>query len=96
MFTGEQSAINKGKCEASVRCKTSVELLGIPRETMRRLTERNKLMKHRLHKLMTERFAENLYLTTGKQTMASAATAIFATMGSGIVPAPTPRAMIPC
>ena len=73
---GEHSAILKGKCEASVKAKGSVELLVIPRETMLRLTQRNPLIKHRLHVLMNMRFAENLYLTTGKVSINSAATAV--------------------
>lgn len=73
---GEHSAILKGKCEASVRAKGSVELLVIPRESMLRLTQRNPLVKHRLHVLMNTRFAENLYLTTGKVSMNAAATAV--------------------
>jgi CRP-like cAMP-binding protein len=78
---GEQSASTKGKCETSVRAKGSVELLIIPRETMRRLTERNRLIKSRLHKLKEQRVAENLFLTTGKQTMAGGATTILLIKG---------------
>ena len=63
---GEHSCINKGKCEASVRAKGSVELLVVPRESMLKLTQRNPLIKHRLHVLMNTRFAENLYLMRGK------------------------------
>ena len=73
---GEHSAITQGKCEASVRAEGSVELLTISRETMRRLAERNPLIKHRLYRLMRQRFAENLYLTTGKLTISSTANAI--------------------
>jgi len=70
---GEHSAINKGKCEASVRAKGSVELLLLPRHTMLRLIKRNKKVKARLHAMMHRRFSENLYLKTGKVTVSSAA-----------------------
>ncbi len=70
---GEHSAINKGKCEASVRAKGSTELLLLPRTTMLQLIKRNKKVKARLHAMMHRRFAENLYLKTGKVTVASAA-----------------------
>ena len=43
---------------------------------MLRLMKRNPVMKTRLQTLMHKRFAENLYLTTGKVTVASAATAM--------------------
>jgi len=70
---GEHSAINRGKCEASVRAKGSTELLLMPRGTMLRLIRRNKKIKARLHAIMHKRFAENLYLKTGKVTISSAA-----------------------
>jgi len=70
---GEHSCINKGKCEASVRAKGSTELLVLSRQIILRLLKRNKLVKARLHALMHKRFSENLYLRTGKVTVASAA-----------------------
>jgi CRP-like cAMP-binding protein len=73
---GEHSAILKGKCEASVRARGSVELLVLQRDAIQRLVRRNPLIKHRIHLLMSTRFAENLYLTTGKVTMAGTATAM--------------------
>lgn len=73
---GENSAINRGKCEASLRAKESVELLVVPRASMLNLCKRNPLMKHRLHRLMSQRFSENLYLTTGKLNVLSAVKAV--------------------
>ena len=73
---GEHSAILRGKCEASVRAKGSVELLVVPRETMLYIAQRNALVKHRLWLMMNTRFAENLYLTTGKMAISGAATAM--------------------
>ena len=70
---GEHSAINRGRCEASVRAKGSTELLLLPRHTMLRLIKRNKKVKSRLHAMMHKRFCENLYLKTGKVTIQSAA-----------------------
>jgi len=72
---GEISSMYRNKCEASVRAKTPLEVITIPRHIMMRALHRSNPLLQRVLTAIRKRRKENDYFKLGKQTFGNTAIA---------------------
>ena len=72
---GEISAMYRNKCEASVRAKTSLEVIAIPRATMMRGLHRSNALMEKVLNLIRQRRNENDFYKIGRTNVATMAVA---------------------
>jgi CRP-like cAMP-binding protein len=75
---GEISAMYRNKCEASIRAKTPLELITIPRTVMMKCLHRSNPLMQKVLDLIRRRRKENDYYKLGKTNVQSTAIAMVA------------------
>ena len=75
---GEISAMYRNKCEASIRAKTPLEVITIPRQVMMKCLHRSNPLLQRVLGLIRKRRKENDYFKIGKVSVGSSAVALVA------------------
>ena len=72
---GEISCLYRKKCEASVRARTALDVISLPRKQMMDVLHYNEAMRADVLSLIASRRGENQYFKSGQKKVATAMTA---------------------